>query len=102
VEVKRLVAKERSHAFKAWVAISAYLLRFKKVHKKVRLKEYRLVNQGLYKLESEERNLNCPVVGTNPNSLAVGSSLVPESPLANSFFNPSFSLLPNLISFNML
>jgi len=37
---------------------------------------------------------------TNPNNLAVESSIALRSPLTNLFFNPFFSLLPNLLSFN--
>jgi len=43
VEAEYLAAKERSHAFEAWVATSACLFCLKKVYKKVRLKEYRLI-----------------------------------------------------------
>jgi len=43
IEVKYLITEERSYAFEAWVAVSAYLFRLKKVYKKVRLKEYRLI-----------------------------------------------------------
>jgi len=102
VETEYLAAKERSYAFKAQVTTLACLFRLKKVYKKVCLKEYCLVKQGLYKLESKERNPGCPVVETNPNNLAVGFFVVPGLPLTNLFFNPSFSLLPDLISSNIL
>jgi len=100
VEVKRLAAKERSYTFKAWVAALAHLFYLKKVYKKVHLKEYYLIKQGLYKLKGKEGNFNYPVVEINPNSLVVRFSLVPRSPLTNLFFNPSFSLLPVLVSSN--
>jgi len=100
IKVKRLAAKERSRAFETQVTVLVYLLCLKKVYKKIHLKKYCLVEQGFYKLESKKRNPDCPVVETNPNNLVVEFSLVPKSPLTNSFFDPSFSLLPNLVSFN--
>ena len=55
VATKRLAAEERGCAFKAQITISARLLHFKKVYKKIRLKEYYLVEQGLYKLEADKK-----------------------------------------------
>jgi len=43
IKVKCLTAKECSRAFKAQVTVSARLFYLKKVYKKVRLKEYRLI-----------------------------------------------------------
>jgi len=43
IETKRLATEERGHAFKAWVAVLAYLLYLKKIYKKGYLKEYRLI-----------------------------------------------------------
>ena len=62
----------------------------------VYLKELCLAKQGLCKLEEEETKVLSTrvVVSSSP-------SVVPLLPLANPFlFNPSFSLLPNLISYN--
>jgi len=56
VEAKRLTAEERSCAFKARIATLAHLLCLKRVYKKVCLKEYRLIEQGLYKLEADKRS----------------------------------------------
>ncbi len=64
----------------------------------VYLKELHFIKQGLYKLEKEEaKALNTRVV-VPPSPL-----VVPLLPLTNPFlFNPSFSLLPNLILYNTL
>jgi len=102
VEAKRLAAEERSCAFKAQVTASACLFCLEKVYKKVCLKEYRLIKQGFHELESEERGPSCFVAETNPNSLVVESSVALRLPLANLFFNFSFFLLPDLISFNII
>jgi len=40
IKAKRLASKERNRAFKAQIAISAHLFHFKKVYKKIYLKEY--------------------------------------------------------------
>ena len=96
VEAERLTAEERSHAFEARIAASACLLRLKRVHKKVRLKEYRLVKQGLLELEANKRGSTQFVMEINPSSLAVESLMALRSPLTNSFFNLSFFLLLNL------
>ena len=62
----------------------------------VYLKELCLAKQGLYKLEEEEvKVLNTKVV-VSPDLL-----VVPLLPLASPFeFGPSFSLLPNLLSYD--
>ena len=70
------------------------------VCKKVQSKEFCLVKQGLYKLESEKRGSNLKDLETVLYSLVVGSSITPRSPSANLFFNSSFSLLPDLIFSN--
>jgi len=93
--------KEERHYFNACLAAFAYLSYLKKVYKKIYLKEFRLVKQGLYKLESEKRVSSPKDPETVLHSLVVGSSTALRSPLANLFFNSSFSLLPNLISSNM-
>jgi len=77
------------------------LSRLKKIQEKIWLKELRLVKQGLYELESEEKDSNLKemeIVLCNP---AVESLIALKLPLANLFFNPSFFLLPNLFSFNI-
>jgi len=71
------------------------------VCKKVWLKEFYLIKQGLYKLESEKRGSSLKDPETVLYSPVVGSLTALRSPSANLFFNPSFSLLPDLISFNM-
>ena len=71
-----------------------------RVRKKVWLKEFRLVKQGLYKLESEKRGSNPKDPETVLHSPVAGSLAALGSPSVNLFFNPSFSLLPNLISSN--
>jgi len=96
-----VAAKAQQRALEACLSASARLLRLKKVHKKVWLKEFRLVKQGLYKLENEEKGSNPKDLETVLRSPVVGSLPTPRSPLANLFFNPSFSLLPNLISSNI-
>jgi len=77
------------------------LLYLKQVYKKVWLKEFYLVKQGLYKLESKKKGFSPEDLETVLHSLVVGSLIAPKLPLADLFFNPSFSLLPNLLSFNM-
>ena len=61
------------------------------------LKELHLTKQGACKLEEEEIKALSTKVVASPNL-----SVVPLSPLTNPFlFNPFFSLLPNLISYNI-
>jgi len=95
----RAYKAERRH-FNARLAASAYLFHLKRVYKKIRLKELCLVKQGLYKLENKEKDSNLKEKETALRSSAVGSLIALRLPLANSFFNPSFSLLPDLISSN--
>ncbi len=60
----------------------------------VHLKELHLTKQGARKLEEEEAKALSTKVVASPDL-----SVVPLLPLADPFlFNPSFSLLPNLIS----
>ena len=56
----------------------------------------------LYKLKSKKKDFSLEDLETVLYSLVVGSLIAPKSPLVNLFFNPSFSLLPNLLSSNML
>jgi len=93
--------KEERRHFNAYLAAFTYLSYLKKVYKKIYLKELRLVKQGLYKLESKEKDSSLKDPETVLYSPVVGSLATLRSPLADSFFNPSFSLLPNLISSNM-
>jgi len=93
--------KEERYYFNAYLAASAHLSRLKKVHEKIYLKELRLVKQGLYKLESEEKGSSLKDLKTVLYSPVVGSLATLRSPLTNLFFNPSFFLLPNLISSNI-
>jgi len=97
--------KERVLAKEDWIrearrAAYARLIHLKKVCKKVCLKEFRLVKQGLYKLENEKRGSSLKDLETVLYSPVMGSLTTLGSPLANLYFNPSFSLLPNLISSN--
>ena len=62
----------------------------------VHLKELCLTEQGAYKLEEEEVKALSTRVVASPDL-----SVVPLLPLADPFlFNPFFSLLPDLISYN--
>jgi len=70
------------------------------VRKKVQLKEFRLVKQGLCELESEERDSSLKDPETVLYSPVVGSLITLRSPSTNSFFDSFFSLLPDLISSN--
>jgi len=97
---EHILAKE-DWIYKARRVTYTRLIYLKKVREKVQLKEFCLVKQGLYKLESKKRGFNPKDPKTVLHSLVVGSLSILRSPSANSFFNPSFSLLPNLISFNM-
>jgi len=70
------------------------------VRKKVRSKEFRLVKQGLRKLEAEEAKADLRLLAREitPSSLA-GAPL--RSPLGDLFFgDPFLLLLPDLLSFN--
>jgi len=96
---ERVLAKE-DQIHEARRVTHARLIRLKKVREKVHLKEFCLVKQGLYKLESEKKGSSLKDLETVLHSPAVGSLLALRSPLTNLFFNPSFSLLPNLIFFN--
>jgi len=93
--------EEERCRFNACLAASTYLSYFKKIYKKVYLKELRLVKQGILKLESKEKGSSLKDLEIVLYSLVVGSLIALRSPLANLFFNPFFSLLPNLISSNM-
>jgi len=93
--------KEERYYFDARLAAFTRLSYLKKVYKKICLKELCLIKQGLYKLESKERGSSLKDSETVPRSPVVGSLTTLRSPLANLFFNPSFSLLPNLISSNI-
>jgi hypothetical protein len=85
------------------MAASARLTRLKKVCKKVRLKEWRLAEQGLRKLKLEEAKMDSvreeaeivrtPVVDPVDNPARL-------SPLTNPFVFSSFSIIPNLFSSN--
>jgi len=55
LEAERLACAERDYILKTHLSASTRLLCFKKVHKKVRLKEFRLIKQGLYELESKNK-----------------------------------------------
>jgi len=90
----------QQRALNARLLTSACLLYLKRVYKKVWLKEFCLVKQGLYKLESKEKGSSLKDPETILHSPVVGSLTTLRSPLADSFFNPSFSLLPDLISSN--
>ncbi len=68
------------------------------VHQLVHLKELYFTKQGLSKLKGEELKVLSTRVVVSPIP-----SVVPLLPLVNPFvFNPSFSLLPNLLSYNTL
>ena len=91
-KVQRLYNKE-ARILDARQAAYTQLYRLKKGYKKIRLKEYRLVEQGLTKLESNKAK--------ESSSLVVESPPVPvarRSPLATPSFDLFFSTLPNLLS----
>jgi len=96
----RAYKKERRR-FDARLVAFTYLSCLKKVYKKICLKELCLIKQGLYKLESKEKGSNLKDLETVLYSLVAGSLMAFRSSLANLFFNSSFSLLLDLISFNM-
>jgi hypothetical protein len=67
------------------------------VRKKVRSKEWKLVEQGLAELGDERTDSLQSEKETTPSSSGVFRS--PESPLGGSFFgDPSLSMLPGLFS----
>ena len=57
MEAKYLTIKERNYAFKAYISILVYLLYLKKILKKIYLKKYYFIKQGLYKLKANKKNL---------------------------------------------
>ena len=60
------------------------------------LKELHFTKQGLYKLEEEESKVLSTKVVVSPSL-----SVAPLLPLVDPFiFKPSFSLFPNLLSYN--
>ena len=73
---------------------SARLLYLKKVCKKVWLKEYRLVKQGLRELEADkQKELN------SLKAELLGALVAHQSPLADSFvFDPFFLMLFDLLN----
>ena len=85
------------------MAASTYLTCLKRVCKKVRFKEWRLIEQGLYKLKLEEAKK-----GSNPREAETTYTLVVDPidnparllPLTNSFIFSFFLILPNLFSSN--
>jgi len=54
-KAKRLAYAKRDYVLKAYITMSTHLLYFKKVCKKVRLKEFYLIEQSIYKLEESKR-----------------------------------------------
>jgi len=56
-KVERLYNKE-TYILKAHLTTNAYLFYFKRVYTKAYLKEFYLVKQGFYKLESEKKDFN--------------------------------------------
>jgi len=92
--------KEERHRFDAYLTAFTYLSHLKKVYKKIHFKELYLIKQGLYELESKKRGSSPKDSETVLHSPVVESLITLRSPLTNSFFNPSFSLLPNLVSSN--
>ena len=94
-EAKQEAAAAQQRALDARLAAFVQLIRLKKVYKKIRLKEYRLVKQGLTKLESNKAKESSSLVVEAPPILVAH-----RSPLATPSFNLSFSTLPNLLSYN--
>ena len=97
---EHVLAKE-DWIYEACQATYTQLICLEKGCKKVCLKEFCLIKQGLYKLESEKRGFSLKDLETVLHSPVVGSLVALGLPLANLFFNPSFSLLLNLISSNI-
>ena len=85
------------------MAASARLTCLKKVYKKVYSKEWRLIEQGLYKLKLEEAKKD-----SNLGEAEITYTLVVDPvdnlayllPLTNPFIFSSFLILPNLFSSN--
>jgi len=100
VDKEHILAKE-DQIREARRAAYTQLICLEKVREKVHLKEFRLVKQGLYELESEERGSSPKDSETVLHSPVVGSLATLRSPSVNLFFNLSFSLLPDLISSNI-
>ena len=53
--IAKIYQQALDHTFNACINASAQLLHLKKVREKVRLKEYRLVKQGLRKLKTDKQ-----------------------------------------------
>jgi len=58
IKTKHFTIEERNYIFKAQVSASIYLFYFKKIYKKIYLKEYYLAEQGLYKLEANKKKVS--------------------------------------------
>ena len=88
--------KKEHQLFEACFLASSRLTHLKKVREKIYLKQLCLAKQSIYELEEEETKALSTKVVASPNPL-----VAPLLPLADPFlFNPSFSLLPNLISYS--
>ena len=86
------------------MAISAQLIYFKKVYKKICFKEYCLVEQDLCELETEEAKMSSNPTVVETADTQVVEFLSPTThllPLADLFFfNSSFFQLLNLLFYN--
>ena len=81
---------------------SAYILRLKKVHKKVRLKEYLLIKQGLRELKDKKAKIGSSlVIMETVYTLVVEFSSKVYPSLIDSFtFNSSYPFSPLLDLFS--
>ena len=91
-----MLYKKERQLFKAYFTASVWLSCLKKVRDGMRSREYRFIEQGLCELKEEEKAISTRVV-TSPGI----PLLALLSPLTDPFvFNPLFSLLPDLLSYN--
>jgi len=88
------------------MAVSTQLICLERVHEKICSKEYCLVEQSLYELEAEEAKMGSNPTMVETAHMGVVKSLFPAVHpllLADLFeFGSSFSLLPDLLSYNTL
>jgi len=77
------------------MAVLAHLLHLEKIHKKIHSKEYYFVEQGLYKLKTEETKV--AKTGSNPTVVETANILKVESSVSKAHQLP----LTNLFAFNL-
>ena len=100
--MERKAVKARLAVADSYAAVSAYLLRLKTIYKKVRLKEYRLIKQGLRELKAKEAKIDSSLIITEIiyTPVVESSSKVYPSLVDGFALDSSFPCLPMLDLFS--